>query len=299
MQICGFCREIAVRIIATIVVLLVSACAQIPEAELKAYTDAVTAAKTSGETLITNWQAAKAESDRRAAVANPPPDASFNNAISLEWQSAVEAENPLTAAQVRLLAWEAIAEYTTILARLNAGESVETVKSSAGRLFELGTKIAGGAFPGAGSILEIVKKLAAQIEKARLAAEFTKAVKAGAPILRRVITDGFIADIANHYSLRATLAEEDRAAVELESDLSVEEKRLKQQRILDEIASLKGALDAYEILLVRMNASITDLENAVDKPIEFSVEANRILDIAFTFKQHWTAYENARREARK
>ena len=287
------------KIFITAVVLLVSACAQIPEAELTAYTDAVTAAKTAGETLTADWQAARAEFDRREAVLSPPPDASSSDAISLEWQSVLEAQVTLTAAQVRLLAWEAIAEYTIVLARLNAGESVETVKNTAGRLFELGTSIAGGAFPGAGPALAIVKELGAQIERMRLAAEFAEAVKAGAPILRDVVTKVFIADISDHYGLRATLAEEDRAAVVLESTLTADEKRLKQQRILDENTSLKGALSAYEILLGRLNGSITNLENAVDKPIEFSVQANRILDIAFTLKQHWTAYENARREARK
>jgi hypothetical protein len=204
----------------------------------------------------------------------------------------------LSAEDARSLAWEVIAEYTAVLARLNAGESVKEVKQTTGRLFDLATTIAGSSFPGGGALVALLQNVAGDIEKARLAAEFKKAVLTGAPMVRAIISQVLLEDIQDHYRLRATLASEDYAAVQFEPNLDAEGKKIKQARILDESKAFAGTLDAYEALLRRTNASLEAMERATNRPIDFTTEANRLLDIASDLKRQWAAYEDARREGR-
>jgi len=196
-----------------------------------------------------------------------------------------------------VLAWEAIAEYTAVLARLNAGESVDEVKQTTGRLFGLATSIAGSVFPGADTLGPILQELAGRIEQARTAAEFKKAVHKGAPIVTRIIAEVLLKDVNSHYTLRASLANEDLAHIEIEN-LSKEDARTKKARIMDEAKAFSDALDAYAALLSKTKLSLEALEKALDQPIDFAAEANRLLELSFSLKQHWAAYENARKEAR-
>jgi len=272
---------------------LVCGCASIPTESLNAYVGSVGEARQAGQTLLADWRSARAESDRRTSVANQPTEL-----IPLVRTNAASAGNILSSEDVRALAWEAIAEYTAVLARLNAGESVSDVKQTTGRLFALASNIAGSAVPGGGALVTLLQELAGHIEQARLAAEFKKAVRAGAPIVRRIINEVLLPDINSHYGLRATLTGEDYAAVLVEDDLDADGKKLKQARILDEFNAFKGSLDAYEALLVKTGKSLEAMESAVDRPIDFAVEANALLDLTTNLKQHWTAYENARREGR-
>lgn len=276
--------------------LVASGCAKIPKAQLNAYVSTVGEAEQAGRTVLSDWRSARAELERRESVIKS--DGAPATPFPLERPMPPAGQALLSAEDTRELAWGAIAEYTTVLARLNAGESVGEVKQTTGRLFDLATRLAGGAFPGGGAAAELLKEFAGRIEEARLAKEFKTAVQAGAPVLKKIISDVLLEDIRDHYRLRAVLASEDYAAVELDEALDDEGKALKRIRIQDETKAFAGTLDAYEALLRKTYATLTAMEHSMNQPIDFAEEANRLLDIATSLKQQFEAYQNARRESR-
>ena len=140
--------------------------------------------------------------------------------------------------------------------------------------------------------------MAGQIEQARTVAEFKKAVRKGAPIIAKIISEVLLEDVNSHYTLRATLANEDLAHVDLENNLDNDGKKVKKARIIDESKAFSEALDSYAALLSKTKLSLDAMERAVDQPIDFADTANRLLNLSSSLKQHWAAYENARREAR-
>ena len=280
------------------VLLIAAGCAAIPQTELTAYTTAVNAARDAGQAITQDWQAARSESDRRELVRNPPPVVS-PSAIPLAWTPPTSEGTPPSAEQVRLMAWQAIADYTAILAALNAGESVDAVKASTGRLVTLVGKVAAvssSAIPGIGALGTLFKEFAGELEKARLAAEFKKAIKSGAPKVRAMLKV-FRDDTIDHYRLRAALANQDYARIGHEAQTAANgELKLKQSRIKDEIDEFRKSLAEYVRLLDQTDRSIVALTQAVDRPIDFADQTNRLLDISIVLKQHWGAYQNARRE---
>jgi len=288
------------RIWALILFASLAGCTNIPQRELEAYTAAVGAARSAGEDMVQDWSAARAELERREAARAAPANVPPPEPIPLTWTPPSASTAQLSAEKVRLLAWETIGEFTAILAALNAGESVDAVKSSAGRLFDLAGKIAtagGSSIPGGGPLLEIFQELAGQLEMARLAKEFERAVRGGTPIVRKMLMV-LQADTNDHYVLRATLAAADYERTDLEEGLSERDIRQKKARIKAEIDEFRQSLANYVRLLDQTDNSLRALESALDKPIDFTLEANRILDVVLDLRAHWVAYQNARAEAK-
>ncbi|MCC6469154.1 MAG: hypothetical protein IT563_12615 [Alphaproteobacteria bacterium] len=282
--------------------LALAACGSIPQGELASFTTAVRQARQAGEAIVADYQAAGAEKLRRdearvrTAAGPAPPTTPF----PLDYAPPDLAGRPTSPTTVRLLAWEAIAEYSTVLARLNAGESVDDVKSSTQRLADLAGKIASAAgvvVPGADVLVSVGKELAARLEQARLAAEFKKAIHGGAPTVRRML-GVFRDDTKPHYVLRSTLALADYDRLDLDKALSDRDRETKRQRIKAEIDQLRASLDTFVRLLDQTDASLAALERAVDKPVDLSMQAGRILDLSLELKQYWQAYQDARTEGR-
>jgi len=281
-----------------LVLMIFAGCATIPQKELAAYTIAISATRTAGEQMVEDWQAARAELERREQAKKPSPQPTAPDPIPLRYSPSTNGATKMSAEKVRLLAWETIGDYTAILASLNAGESVESVKSSAGRLYNLAVNVAevsGSSIPGGDAIVNIFKELAAQLEKARLAEEFKKALKGGAPKVRGMLLV-FRADTSDHYLLRASLAAADYERVDRETGLLDTERRLKKARIKASNDEFRKSLDNYVRLIDQTYNTLVALETAEDRPIDFVGEANRMLDIALDLKQHWVAYQNARSE---
>lgn len=288
----------ALRSCAALALLALASCASIPQGELASYTAAVSQARQAGEPLIADFQAASAELARREA-ARTPAAARPALPFPVEYAPPEMLGRPTSPTTVRLLAWEAIAEYNTALARLAGGESADDVKSSATRLFDVAGKIAatagGAAIPGGEAILGAARELAGRIEQARLAAEFKKAIQGGAPVVRKML-GVFRDDTRPHYTLRATLAAADYERVDLEPGLSPRDKETKRQRLKAEIDQLRASLDTFVRLLDQTDAGLAVLERAVDRPVDLSVQAGRLLDLSLELKQYWQAYQNARIE---
>lgn len=268
--------------------------------QLSDYTNAITAVQTAGEQMTQDWIAARAELERRHAASRPNPAPTF--AVPIRWTPPA----PLTPGQVRLMAWQVIADYMVILAALNAGKSIDTVKESTGNLMYLVEKAAsvpGSALPGANAIVPLFKELAGQLVQARLTGEFKKAINKGTPILRKILTV-FREDAANHYQLRAALANEDYARIAHEAEKTDVGKskagqkkvRLQQLRVTAEIGEFRNSLNEYVRLLKQIGQNIDALVEATTKPIDFTSWANRILYTTNTQKTHWAAYQNVRNE---
>jgi hypothetical protein len=154
-------------------------------------------------------------------------------------------------------------------------------------------EIGGKVLPGAGALTALAKDIAGQIEMARTAAEFRNAVLGGVPIVRRML-DNCLKDAADHYRLRALLAEADFRRVDFEPGLDEPGKRLKQARIKAAMDEFRLSLDNYYRLIDQLNRTMTTLQAAVNKPADFSAQTSRILDVALDLKQHWIAYQDAR-----
>ena len=291
--------QIINRVSILVLILLVSACGSIPQKELAAYTAAFGEAKSAGEAIVHDFAAAEAETARRKAAKSLAPARQPAHPIPRTYNPPPSGTAPLTATQVRLLAWETIDNYNKILAALAAGESVKKVKSGADRLFTVVFKLAtasGSAVPGAGALVDIAKVLAVQLEKARLKAEFKKAIKNGTSTVRKIFTV-FRADTKTHYLLRAALTRIDYQRVVNKVGLSVREKTAKQAAIKAKIDEFRNSLNSFNQLLAQADRSLVALNTATSKPINFGAETNRILDAALILKQHWIAYQNARSEA--
>jgi hypothetical protein len=274
------------------VLVVLGGCAGIPQQELNAYVASVGEAKKTGQTMLADWRSARAEFERREAKPTEEPKAP----IALELPP--PADGALSAEDAREYAWEAIALYTETLARLNAGESVEDVRKVTGRLVTIATRIAGSAVPGISELGSLLQDVVAELERARLAAEFKKGVQKGAPIIQRMIREVFIPDANSHYTLRAALASEDHGALEVADGIDDEEKRLRQTRIVDETKSLAASIVAYRQLLMQTDRALEELRVAVEKPVDLAAQTDRLLDLALRAKRHWQAYENAKREGR-
>jgi hypothetical protein len=273
-----------------------SACGTIPQTEFTAYRAAFGQARTMGESLILDFDAARAETNRRVAARNPAAPEPVLPEIPLTYIPPQLEISTITDTKVRLLLWQTINEYNVTLAALASGERVEEVQSSAGQLVDLVSKlgeIGGKVLPGAGALTALAKDIAGQIEMARTAAEFRNAVLGGVPIVRRML-DNCLKDAADHYRLRALLAEADFRRVDIEPGLDEPGKRLKQARIKAAMDEFRLSLDNYYRLIDQLNRTMTTLQAAVNKPADFSAQTSRILDVALDLKQHWVAYQDAR-----
>ena len=249
-----------------------------------------------GENLIMDFDSARAETNRRVAARAPTAPQAATPEIPLTYTPPQLEISTVTDTKVRLLLWQTINEYNVTLAALASGERVEEVQSSAGQLVDLVGQlgeIGGKVLPGAEALTALAKDIAGQIERARTAAEFRNAVVGGIPIVRRML-DNCLRDAANHYQIRALLAEADFRRVEFETGLDEPGKKLKQARIKAAMDEFRLSIDNYYRLIDQLNRTMTILQAAVDKPADFSAQTSRILDIALDLKQHWIAYQDAR-----
>jgi len=111
-------------ILALIMVIMNAGCASIPKNELAAFNKAISSAREAGEQMTQDWQAAKAEHERREKAKIPPSPPKDSAPIPLTWTPPANKSEKLSAEKIRLLAWETIEEYISILVALNTGKSV-------------------------------------------------------------------------------------------------------------------------------------------------------------------------------
>lgn len=199
--------------IAFLVIMLVSACASVPEREFKAYRDAFELSKAAGQEVILDFSVAKADQEKRAAQAKAPKSAASAQPALYQFNykltTGAGALKPADPAQARLHAFEVIGGYNQVLTELAEGKSADQVAASAGQLVQALSSAISIA-PGVGPL---VADFAAAIERARVRAEFLEALQKGEPVIVKII-DVLLADIPDFYDLRRTLMLQDLLAIE-------------------------------------------------------------------------------------
>jgi hypothetical protein len=190
-------------------------CAQIPTAQLTAYTQAFEQARTASEQVLLDFDRtikdAKAYQEPRPQQANAAPKGPY----PLLWSEASSSASSRAPdeIEVRRRALQVVADYNAVLVKLAEGKSVEEVKAGAGGLLtsvdKFLTVARGSGVPGLSSLTGIVSTLVALFEKARLREEFVKAARDGAPIVQSIL-DEMVKDVGAHYQMRAGLLNAER-----------------------------------------------------------------------------------------
>ena len=286
------------RTVCVLLTVLLCACATIPQAELTSYRAAFDEARSAGESLILDFDAARAENNRRLEAMTPPPEEPPPVIPNTYTPPQLEIST-ITDTKVRLLLWQAIHDYNLALAALASGESAEEVQATAGQLAGVVSRLAeagGRVIPGAGALTALAQEIAGQLENARTAEEFRTAVQGGTPIVRKLL-ENCLTDARTHYGVRARLAELDYRRVEFETNLDDTAKNLKRARIKATMDEFRLTIDNYFRLINQMDRSLVTLQTAVDRPRDFEAEATRIVDVVLDLKQHWAAYQDARNAA--
>ncbi len=201
--------------------LVLGACSQIPVSELTQYRAAFGQVEETSESVLVEFDQALEQS--RSIVAVRETEAAEEGAARvapypIEFKEFLKQLGPPDGRDIetRRRALRVVAQYNDVLTQLAEGKSVESVRASAGGLVQgLGKFVvaaSGAAIPGLSALTSLAETLAAQIEKARLRAEFEKAVRDGAPLVDGIL-DAFIEDASDHYKLRAVIASEQRTLI--------------------------------------------------------------------------------------
>lgn len=193
------------------VLILLGGCTEIPKAEFGAYQESFTAARTISEEIMTDYLVKRSKGEKFRQQAKVPSAADNPNAIVFDPNAVDQAVGPDTHIQQRVQAWDTIGRYNDTLAALAEGKSTQEIKSKLNTLTNSVTTLAkgiGAGLPGLGLASEIVGKFLEFAEKARLRAEFVKAVQKGKPIISAIVSKVFIPDTKTFDSERKVLADD-------------------------------------------------------------------------------------------
>jgi hypothetical protein len=167
------------RALALFSLLFVTACAQIPQAELSTYTSAFDSARAASEQVLVNFA-----KDRTG----PAPAAKRFYPKTLRTVVAGGDENIVA----RLTALATVSAYNDALVALAQGEQDSTVgvhvKAFGGTLSTL-LPLVGVSFPGLGQVMALATTLADSAQKAKVRADFRKAIDDGAKIVQKILQD--------------------------------------------------------------------------------------------------------------
>jgi hypothetical protein len=181
----------------------ISGCMHVPTQELSQYRNAFAQVQTASEEILIDFAEIKEKSESfiKATAATQPSTPSYFS-TSLESGSGRQPD----AVEVRRTALRTIDKFNNVLTTLAEGKSIETVQcASIGFTETMGKFIAaasGSAVPGLSQIAELARTLIGEFEKARIRSEFEKALRAGAPVIDRILS-ALIEERANHIELRS------------------------------------------------------------------------------------------------
>ena len=240
-------------------------CTQIPVSELAEYREAFGQFRQVSDELLLDYDLLVKTADEvqnRGAT----PDAARPRPYPIAFKDfkGDQSEQPADLIEIRRQSLEVVARYNDVLVRLAEGKSVEEVQSSAESLVRgLGklAEIASGApVPGLGAFVGLVRTLTEQVEKARLRAEFAKAVRDGAPVIDQML-DLFMGDVADHYRLKAVVAEQQRLLI-----LNDTTRLLAMVLGLAEHADLTGMTNEINEIVGPMGGELVEYPYRIEQP---------------------------------
>lgn len=207
--------------------LSLGACTAIPTKEFGSYRDAVSKARTAGEDVLTDYAAARAESQALKKKKNPKPEEPSRPALFVP--SASDGESAIDHIAVRFQAWEVVAKYNEALTSLAEGKSIGQVGTtvdglvhslSQSPLTELST-VASQITPFLGPL----KTLLAEAEQEALRKRYFEALKSGLPLIKNDFIGLLKKDAAIMFEVRFGLND------------------LEYQRIVDKVSDAKRNFD--------------------------------------------------------
>ncbi|HEU5282591.1 MAG TPA: hypothetical protein VFU53_02160 [Burkholderiales bacterium] len=213
---------------AFLAVVLLGACAQVPQRELHAYRDAFSQANQAAQEVLLDYDAASQEHARRMAETPPAqPEAGAPGPAGGAGAGGDARAKPKPAptrlyperfvpasttqpngsdVEQRLRALAVIDRYNTLLADLAEGKSASEAAASARGLISA-LQAAFGVVPGLDAFVDTLASAAAQ---ARARQQFVVAVKEGEKPVTSILDDVLKKDAASFYQLRRALAEIDQ-----------------------------------------------------------------------------------------
>jgi len=288
----GWARNAAIAKALFLVVLVagvLSGCAEIPQQQFQVYLSAFGKARGAAEEVLADYSAAEKQLAELEAKVTPTPENSLPYPI--RYEPATGEQGQLDAVAVRFLALEAVSNYNDALAQLASGQSVDAAQSSIGKFAGVVGQIAvlgGASLPNICPAIQALQTLVGVIEKARLAGEFRKAVRDGAPVVAQIF-DVLREDTRDHYGLRFALANREHILLEAQG---AENQVVKNALEKNEagMRALKDTLDSYNNLLLATKSAILNLAKESAKPAEFDATAARLIEIATQLKRDLAAY---------
>jgi hypothetical protein len=253
-------RPLRLLVCATLAMLL-AGCAPIPRAELTQYRAAFAEVEAASTEILVDFAeiteaAAEARAKQQATDSATSGSAATSSSGSVGayrfTASLVDPDNKqVPDVEVRRVMLRTIARYNDALTTLAEGKSVESVQSATNAFSKALASVieaGGAAVPGLGSITGIATTVATLAEQARLRKEFEKAVRAGSPIVEKMLT-ALIQERGDHLTMR--LAEADDRQVNIIADIN-----LSIREVMDLAANRAApADDEAEELEVDLNAA--------------------------------------------
>ncbi|MEH0018683.1 MAG: hypothetical protein V6Z89_03470 [Desulfobacter sp.] len=194
------------RLILTFILgLFLASCAQIPMGAFNSYRDAFTAARTASEAVLTEHEKTeKIQQERKAAFqasqGNPQPPFPEH----FDPKKEIENAGKKSGIEERLAAWDVISRYNDALLALAEGQTPTQLSGSftaLGKSLDTFAGSLGASIPGLGPVFSVADTILKVAEQERVRREFNRALKAGEPVVMKII-DFYIDETQYYYGLR-------------------------------------------------------------------------------------------------
>ena len=169
-------------------VLLATACAEIPQQELGTYVEAYGQARSATEQVLTDLIAAREEikANQAAAAAAKAP---VRRGVYVPPTERSGASGP-DAIGSRLAALALVSQYNDILVAIAEGKRVAVLQAKVQGAAQVATELlslAGASFPGVGALTGLLQTIASEAQKYKDRKDFADAVRAGAPLVKDIL----------------------------------------------------------------------------------------------------------------
>ncbi len=194
--------------------LFLMSCVQIPMGRFNSYRDAFTAARSASEAvLVEHEKVEKQQKERKLELASSEGEAPKPFPDSFDPQKELEKAGEKSGVEERLAAWDVISRYNDALLALAEGQTPKQLSGSfaaLGKSLETFAGSLGASIPGLGSVFNVANTILMVAEKERVRQEFSRALKAGEPVIMKII-DFYIEETQYYYDLRRSQVVSDMA----------------------------------------------------------------------------------------
>ena len=257
--------------VVAVAVLSLAACTSVPKSELSQYQAAFAEANTAKDGVLIDFDTAISEAQAFIAANENTAGQTGNKSPFPTALNGTESLSGPDATELRRATWRVVERYNAVLGDLAEGKSEEEVKNavggfgnSIGKFIQAAT---GSAIPGLGALIEVAQTVAGEVENARRAEEFKRAVRHGRPLVDKIL-DALYEDANDQYTIRLAIARDAFNVQTSALTTSIGDLYL----LMDSHQSPTANLDGEEFL-----SSVNERLNAATLPL-----ANQLLEFPFT-----------------